>query len=210
VIAANDGQTFASSLADNPLSGAQPLTFHVVALETARQLEARHDKASNALRVLGGKAAGTEEPAVRDVIDRADEFRFFGEVLLDMFDRRRVSFSDADVATDLRLAVKMLGGVRRLQPNLSTVEAVIAPALGSPRLGTLSRKILVAPTQDPHEEMEGLQRLSAQRPEVMAQLFEMTISEDAGSFRPGAAFRMAGDCGPIWVVPRSVMIRIRR
>lgn len=198
---------------DHPLlaAGAKPLTFDVVALETARQLEDRHASASRALRALDRGPAAAADGAVRNVIDSADQFRVFGEVLLDMFDRRRVSFSDADVATDLRVAVKMLEPVRRLQPNVNTVEAVVVPALGSARLGAVSRKILVAPTLDPFEEMEGLQRLNAQRPDVMSQLFEMSVSEDAGAFRPGLTYRMAGDCGTIWVIPRSnVTIHVRR
>jgi hypothetical protein len=192
---------------DTPLiSSAQRLTFDLVAVETAKQLEQRYAAATTALRRLD-ELTGREEVAVRQVFENTDEFQAFGELLLDLRDRQRLAFTDNDVDVDLRFAVNMLARSRKEQRTLETARTMVAPALRSGRLAGLSRTIMLAPSLDRREEMEALLHLSTRRPEVFQELFYVFGSQDdvlleLGPMRHGAALFL-DDCGPSWVAPRS-------
>jgi hypothetical protein len=204
-----------ASVHDNPLlSSTQRLTFDLVAVETAKQLEQRYAAAKAAMRVLADDAQGegrARDASIRRAIDNAADFRAFGELLLDLRDRRRLFFTDAETDADLRFAVNMLGDERIADCNLRTVQAVLAPALRSSRLGSVSRTISLVPTLDPREETEVLMRLNLQRPEVFPKLFFVLGSNpNAGAdghpfapLPPGTVFVMPDACGPSWVAPRS-------
>jgi hypothetical protein len=193
----------APPLDDSPLlSSAQRLRFNLVARETARQLDQRYAAATAALQRLD--AAPTEE-ALEGALANANDFHTFGELLLDMHDRKRLLFTDADVVPDLRFATAVLGQSRRAEPSVDTVRERIRRVVARDRLASVARTI--APVElDPGEEMDVLLRLNSQRPDIMPKLFYVLGNdgrpEDANLI-PGATFFMVDDCGPSWVAPRS-------
>lgn len=191
---------------ESPLiSATQRLGFNLLASEAAKQLDNRYAAATGGLRRLNQPDAG--DAVMEQVLANADEFLTFGELLLDMRDRERLLFKDANVELDLRFAVNMLNRGRHASRNLQVVHDVVAPALSSHRLSAVSRTI--APVSlDPREEMDVLAHLNTQRPDIFPKLFIVLGSNDAlcqelGLFRSGAAFVMEDDCGSSWVVPRS-------
>lgn len=185
------------------LAATQPLGFHLVAREAARQLDQRYDAAASAMR----RVEGGDDRAVPSVLENADEVLALGELLLDLRDRKRLLFTESDVEPDLRFAVRMLGESRRGRRDVQSLQSLVAPALRSSRLATVSRTI--APVQlERSEEIDVLQRLTAQRPDIFPKLFIIVGSDDsvAGDMallRAGGAFRIEDDCGPSWVAPRS-------
>ncbi len=196
-------------VSDSPLiSATRPLTFNLVAVETARQLEQRHAAVTHALRRIDDPRG--RDVAVEQAIENADEFRAFAELLLDLRDRQRLFFTDARVDADLRFAVNMLAqrplGDGASQPDLRTVRTIVAPALRSDRLADVSRTITLVPESDPQDELEALLRLNRLRPEVFPKLFfVLGRADDASALQmlPGMTFFMEDACGPSWVAPRS-------
>jgi hypothetical protein len=191
---------------ESPLiSSTQRLGFSLLASEAAKQLDNRYAAATGGLRRLNQPDAG--DAVMQQVLANADEFLTFGELLLDMRDRERLLFKDANVELDLRFAVNMLNRGRHGSRDLQVVHDVVAPALSSHRLSAVSRTI--APVSlDPREEMDVLAHLNTQRPDIFPKLFIVLGSndefcQDLGLFRSGAAFVMEDDCGSSWVVPRS-------
>lgn len=203
VRAANLHQEAAPEVQPALLAATQPLGFHLVAREAARQLDQRYDAAASAMR----RVDGGDDRAVPTVLENADEVLALGELLLDLRDRKRLLFTESDVEPDLRFAVRMLGESRRGRRDLQGVQSLVAPALRSSRLASVSRTI--APVQlERGEEIDVLQRLTAQRPDIFPKLFIIVGSDDvvAGDLallRAGGAFRIEDDCGPSWVAPRS-------
>lgn len=185
------------------LAATQPLGFHLVAREAARQLDQRYDAAATALR----RVEGGDQGALPAVLENADDVHALGELLLDLRDRKRLLFTESEIEPDLRFAVRMLGESRRGRRDLQTMQTMVAPALRSSRLAAVSRTI--APVQlDRGEEMDVLQRLTAQRPDIFPKLFVVfgsgdSIEEEFAMLRSGAAFRFDAECGPSWVAPRS-------
>jgi hypothetical protein len=185
------------------IAATQPLGFHLVAREAARQLDQRYDAAASALR----RVEGGDAKALPTVLENADEVHALGELLLDLRDRKRLLFTESEVEPDLRFAVRLLGESQRGRRDLQTMQAMVAPALRSNRLAAVSRTI--APVQlDRGEEMEVLQRLTAQRPDIFPKLFIVIgsssgLDDDFAMLRSGTAFRFDDDCGPSWVAPRS-------
>lgn len=190
---------------DSPLmASARLLTTDVFALETARQLEQRHASAQLALRRLGDKTPDSD-PAVEQALTNANEFRTFGECLLDLRESHQLLFVDPAVEADLRFAVSLLAQDHLHRAGAATVRSVVAPALQSSRLGRLSKSISLVP-RTMHEEHEVLVRLNALRPEVFPMLFFVFGSDDelqGDLLRRGQAFRLDDPCGPSWVAPRS-------
>ncbi len=191
---------------ESPLiSSTQRLGFSLLASEAAKQLDNRYAAATGGLRRRNQPDAGGA--VMQQVLANADEFLTFGELLLDMRDRERLLFKDANVELDLRFAVNMLNRGRHGSRDLQVVHDVVAPALSSHRLSAVSRTI--APVSlDPREEMDVLAHLNTQRPDIFPKLFIVLGSndefcQDLGLFRSGAAFVMEDDCGSSWVVPRS-------
>lgn len=191
---------------ESPLiSSTQRLGFNLLASEAAKQLDNRYAAATGGLRRLNQPNAG--DAVMEQVLADADEFLTFGELLLDMRDRERLLFKDANVELDLRFAVNMLNRGRHGSRNLQVVHDVVAPALSSHRLSAVSRTI--APVSlDPREEMDVLAHLNTLRPDIFPKLFIVLgsndeLCQDLGLFRSGAAFVMDDDCGSSWVVPRS-------
>lgn len=188
-------------------SATRPLTFDLVAVETAKQLEQRHATTMLALRNL--RSGDTDKGAAIDrVFESADELNAFAEVLLDMRDRGRLWFTDHDVEPALRYTVSLLGKSRRLERSVDTVRNMVAPALdSSPRLGSISRRIMTVPTVDPSEEMEVLANMNRHRPDIFPKLFVIIGSADAamrfGAPRPFGTFRMTDECGTFLVAPLS-------
>jgi hypothetical protein len=195
-------------LYENPLIAAtQRLTTDVVALEAARQMEQRYDSAHRALRRLEARDASDREATVQRLLEDTDEFLVFGELLLDMRDRKRLLFTEPGIDADLTVAVRLLGQAGQRQRNLETVREMVAPALQSTRLGNISSAISLVPL-DPREERDVLVRLNSQRPEVFPKLFIVfgTPNEppELSVFGDGA-FVLDDPCGPSWVAPRSMV-----
>lgn len=195
-------QDAAPALQPPLLAATQPLGFHLVAREAARQLDQRYGDAASAMR----RVEAGDERAVATVFDNADEVHALGELLLDLRDRKRLLFTESEVEPDLRFAVRMLGESRRGRRDLQTAQSMVAPALRSDRLAAVSRTI--APVQlERGEEIDVLQRLTAQRPDLFPKLFIViggdALADDVAMLRAGAAFGSVDDCGPRWVAPRS-------
>jgi hypothetical protein len=197
----------AALLASSPLiSSAQPLTFNLVALETAKQLEQRYAAMTTAVRRIDDPASN-REMAIRQAFENADEFRAFGELLLDLHERQRLFFTDNRVEADLRSAVNMVTVSRKLRPDVRATQ-MLELVLRSDLLPNVSRTISVVPDLNQHAELDALQRLNTQRPEVFIKLFiplgdNAAICQDLGLVRHGFAFFMFDACGPSWVAPRS-------
>ena len=203
---------------DTPLvSAAQRLTTDVFALEAARQLEQRHALAQLALRRVGGDATD-KDAAVDQALTNAQEFRTFGECLLDLRDRNHLWFAEPLVEADLRRAVQMLGGSSLEKRGVATVREIVSPALQSNRLSRIASTISL-PLMTPREERDVLIRMNTQRPEVFPMLFFVFGSDaefhDPAFLQRGQAFVLDDPCGPGWVAPRSevaqreVIVRIR-
>lgn len=199
-------------LAHNPLiSAAKPLTFDLVALETARQLEQRYAAAAAGVRMMRDPSLD-QERAIESVLENVTELRTFGEVLLDLRNLRRLEFTDEQVDQDLRFAVRLLAqthAVADRSPRM--IDELVTPAL-TDRLGTISRAIMVRPSADANEELDTLLQLNVTRPDVFPKLFVVLGNSegDAGEFDvrvPGVTFLMMGDCGPSLVAPRSELLR---
>jgi hypothetical protein len=196
-------QDAAPAMSPPLLAATQPLGFHLVAREAARQLDQRYDAAATAMR----RVEAGDDRAVASVFENADEVHALGELLLDLRDRKRLLFTESDVEPDLRFAVRMLGESRRSRRDAQTAQSMVAPALRSNRLAAVSRTI--APVQlERGEEIDVLQRLTAQRPDIFPKLFIVigsgdALADDVTLLRAGAAFGNVDDCGPRWVAPRS-------
>jgi hypothetical protein len=189
---------------DDPVfASTQRLTFDLVAKETAKQLDQRYAAASMGLRRLD---RGDDAGALRSVLENVDEFHAFGELLLDLEERRRLYFTDQNVGADLRVAVELLGRSQRSERDLRTVRAVIAPALQSNRLAAVSRMISLVPPQSPREDLDVLQHLNLRRPEVFPMLFIVLNNEPAAANQivPNAVIA-EDECGEILVAPRSAV-----
>lgn len=186
------------------LAAAQRLTADAVAVEAARQFEQRYDAARQRLQTvdLG------QEQVVGGLLDDANELHQLAEVLLDLRDNDRLSFRDAEVGADLRVAANLLGQSRLQKRSPDTVRAFVAPALQqSDRLGHLARLIRVRPAADGAElraEQELLRRLSTQRPEVLPKLFYVLSHDAAFGLPPRVdALWFEDECGTGFVAPRS-------
>lgn len=187
---------------------ARPLTFDVLAVETARQLEESYVDASIALRMLHDRDVDRQQVAVR-VLDDAREVHQFGELLVELCDRERVSFRDTRLDADLRFAVEMLRqAVRTRNDAASVVETLVEPVLTRVKLSRVANEIRCAPS-DLQTETEDLMRINTMRPEVFPKLF-VVLGHGNSMFdriAPHIAFTLTGECGPSWVTPRSEMRR---
>ena len=201
-----------ASLAGTPLlSSAQPLTLQVLAREAAHQLEQRYHDASIGMRMLRDPAHN-RAAAARRVIDNAQELRAFGELLIDLRDRKRLVFTDAEVDRDLSFAVEWLERVPEItEGSLETVDTYFGPALSRPRLAHVREHIGLTLTRDPQRELLELKELNTRRPEVFPKLFfvltdirdlESELSAMQPRFTP-----IQTECGPSWVAPRSEVVR---
>jgi hypothetical protein len=173
---------------DAPLM--QRLGVNLVALETAKQLEQRYTGTTAGLHRLDRVPGEASHDVVRDVLTNAQEFRDFGQLLLDLCDRQRLVFTDDKIESDLRFAVNMLAQTRGSAGDVRTVRTFVAPALESQRLASVSRKIFLGPL-DPREEQELVARIGITHPDTFAKLF--VLAGDAGAFPPPfAVFRVDG------------------
>jgi hypothetical protein len=188
------------------VAATQRLTTDVVALEAARQMEQRYGSAQRGLQRLERRQpAEPVEHVVNQVFDDAKEFASFGELLLDLRDRKRLQFTEPSVDADLTVAVHLLAQVKQRQRDMPTVREVLAPALRSSRLTNLSDTIMVRPLDAP-EERDVLVRLNNTRPEVFARLFIVFGTADNDFMALGArGFVLDDGCGPSWVAPRSLV-----
>ncbi|MFY9341845.1 MAG: hypothetical protein WAT39_05115 [Planctomycetota bacterium] len=187
-------------------SATQAVTSDLVAREAAKHLDQRYATTTLALRRLGER--GDDANAVRQVLQNADEFQAFGELLLELRDRQRIEFRPADVGAELRVAVETLAAGSTAQRNLQTVRTIVAPVMSSNRLGAVARTILLAPTLDRREDLEVLREISTQWPDLLPRMFyvlgnDAEFQHQLGLFRSGSVFFQVEDCGPIWVAPRS-------
>jgi anti-sigma factor RsiW len=191
----------------NPLlSSTRRLTTDLVALEAARQLEQRYATVHQALDRLQDRSIAPEI-AVDQMVDNADELHSFGELLLEMSDRRRLVFVEPEVGTDLRVAVGLLGQTKVLRRDRNSLTEMVGRALQSRRLSNISGMISVVPFMDPREEREVLARLNILRPEVFPKLFIVFGTDDdlQGVGIRNGTFVMDDSCGASWVAPRSVV-----
>jgi hypothetical protein len=191
--------------ADPLLASSTRLTFDLVATETAKQLDQRYATATMALRRFEQDPAEASR-AVEDVFESVDQFQAFGEVLIDLDDRRRIHFIDPQVGADLRVAIAMLGQSRLSPRDQQTVRSVVMPALRSNRLGVVSETISLIPSRDRRGEWDVLARLNTLRPEVFRQLFVVLGQEGEMDVSGRGVLYLQDDCGPSWVVaPRSAI-----
>jgi hypothetical protein len=191
--------------ADPLLASSTRLTFALVATETAKQLDQCHATATMALRRFEQDPAEANR-AVEDVFESVDQFQAFGEVLIDLDDRRRIHFIDPQVGADLRVAIAMLGQSRLSPRDQQTVRSVVMPALRSNRLGVVSETISLIPSRDRRGEWDVLARLNTLRPEVFRQLFVVLGQEGEMDVSGRGVLYLQDDCGPSWVVaPRSAI-----
>lgn len=190
------------------ISATQPLTFNLVAIETAKQLEQRYLTASFAVQQLESGDNGAA--VVRQALDNANELHAFGQVLLDLRDHQRLFFQSNEADAELRFAVNMLAQCRREQRNEQTVRRIVAPALRSKLLGNLARVITVRPALDQREDQDVLLQLNLTRPDIFQKLFFVFGPDEVGGhdltlIRSGRAFFVGDICGPSWVAPRSAV-----
>ena len=188
------------------LTSAQPLTAGLFAIEAAKGFEQRCLTANHAIAQIGRHAGITDELMVRQVFDNAIEARDLGAALLELSDRRRLMFSDAEVYGDLRVAVNMLNQID--ERNVATVRSIIEPALARDRLSNIARVILLQPSLDPHEEQDVLVRVNTRNPQILPMLFfsfgpNDEICEQFGLFRKVGVFVLDDQCGRSYVAPRS-------
>lgn len=183
----------------------QRLTTDVVALEAARQLEQRYATVHHALGRMQDRSIDVDI-AVGQVLENADEFHTFGELLLEMNDRRRLVFVEPEVGADLRVAVGLLGQTKLLRRDQASVTSMVGKALQSQRLGNISGMISLVP-MDPREEREVLVRMNVQRPEVFPKLFIVfgTTDDMQDLGMRNGTFAMDDACGTSWVAPRSMV-----
>lgn len=184
------------------LSATQRLSLNLVAREAAKQLDNRYASATYALRRFND---GRGE-AIEDVLENANEFHGFGELLLDMRNSERLVFTDAEVEADLRFAVAMLGRSQNEPANEQTVRAIVEPALRRWRDVEVSKKISLV-LIDPREEMDALRRLKLLRADIFPKMFAFFGSDAEiqrfGLIVPGTAFAIDDECGQNWVAPLS-------
>lgn len=190
------------------ISATQPLTFNLVAIETAKQLEQRYLTASFAVQQIESGDNGAA--VVRQALDNANELHAFGQVLLDLRDHQRLFFQSSEADAELRFAVNMLAQCRREQRNEQTVRRIVAPALRSKLLGNLARVITVRPALDQREDQDVLLQLNLTRPDIFQKLFFVFGPDEVGGhdltlIRSGRAFFVGDICGPSWVAPRSAV-----
>ncbi|MBZ0150620.1 MAG: hypothetical protein K8J09_03740, partial [Planctomycetes bacterium] len=160
------------------ISATQPLTFNLVAIETAKQLEQRYLTASFAVQQLESGDNGAA--VVRQALDNANELHAFGQVLLDLRDHQRLFFQSNEADAELRFAVNMLAQCRREQRNEQTVRRIVAPALRSKLLGNLARVITVRPALDQREDQDVLLQLNLTRPDIFQKLFFVFGPDEVG------------------------------
>jgi hypothetical protein len=193
---------------DAPLiASTQRLGFNLVAVEAAKQLEQRYAGTTTGLRRLAVADAGSTDEVVRDVLANAGELHDFGDLLLDLCDRKRLLFADPELESDLRVAVNMLAQAELAAPDLRTVHGIVAPALRSTRLASVSSNIAPV-TLEPTEEQDVLARLTMQRPDIFPKLFvylgnDTPLGQQFGLFRADAPLFGDERCGPIYAAPRS-------
>ncbi|MCK5943807.1 MAG: zf-HC2 domain-containing protein [Planctomycetes bacterium] len=200
------------AFAENPLlRNAQPLTLQVLAREAANQLEQRYHEAAIGLRMMRDPS-NNRAAAVRRVIDNANELRDFGELLIDMRERKRLVFTDNEVDRDLSFAVEWLGRVPALPAHTpDVVDTYFGPALSRRRLANVTDHIGLTLTHDPQREMHELKELNTQRPEIFPKLFFVFGSPEdlqgsLATLAPNVTF-VDSACGPSWVAPRSAVVR---
>ncbi|MCR9244319.1 MAG: anti-sigma factor [bacterium] len=207
------------------LSNAQPLNSVLVAQETARQLEQRYASVDNWIRQLPQDTRGhsprrpnqqqvnKQRVIVERILGDVNEFRALAEVLLELRDHDRLSFRDPKVGTQLELATHTFQTMG-LQNNLDTIQRLVAPTVRkSPRLSRITDYIAVTPAEHT-EEREIILHFNRTRPEVFGKLFIHFGQPDALQSRFGLpnhsrVLWFQGDCGPNYVLPRSIAERVR-
>jgi anti-sigma factor RsiW len=202
-----DDALFTSAIAANPLlAAARPVTPALVAGEAAKQFENRFTYATNTLARLD--ESGDDAFAVREVCANAVELKDLAELLCDLRENDHVSFKDSSVDPELRLFVQHLGADddRLRTHSIDTVRLLVAPALRSfPRLGRISKQILVEPTAEADGQELRILHLWVSRPGVFKHLFvplpDPQALEDIHLRGPTLFIR--GDCGFSLVAPWS-------
>ena len=193
----------------NALMGAvKPLTPDLLAVETARQFEQRHQWTSHCLTLLDG-GLGDDAMAAK-ICDDAESLGRLGGVLVELRDSRCLSFADPQVDTDLRVFMTLLDGERMREQSHSVelVRSVVAPAMRkSPNLGRLTRSLSVTPSLDRGEQQAHVQRIARAWPELIDQIFFVLPSQpDTAQFGPielSRTFVFSDECGPVYVAPMS-------
>lgn len=202
----------ASALGGNPLlSNAQPLTMQVLAHEAASQLEQRFHEAAIGMRMMRDPDSN-RAAAVRRVIHNANELRDFGELLIELRERKRLFISDDNVDRDLSFAVEWLDRVPDLpEHSPDVVETYYGPALSRRRLANVTDHLTLRIANDPQREQLELKELNTIQPEVFPKLFFVIgdMAEVQGGFAtilPNMSV-VESACGPSLVAPRSRVIR---
>ena len=195
------------ALAENAADKLGPLSpgaGHLVHMPSHIYLRiGRYHDASIGMRMMRDPAHN-RAAAARRVIDNAQELRAFGELLIDLRDRKRLVFTDAEVDRDLSFAVEWLERVPEItESSLETVDTYFGPALSRPRLAHVREHIGLTLTRDPQRELLELKELNTRRPEVFPKLFfvltdirdlESELSAMQPRFTP-----IQTECGPSWV-----------
>ncbi|MCA8952560.1 MAG: hypothetical protein KDE27_23815 [Planctomycetes bacterium] len=206
-VAVDDNDMFSGS-EPRLLAAAEPLSAYLVADETARQLENRYTSVGMRLRLLRDLHRPDTQVLVEQIESDTRELREFAEMLLEMRDWERVSFSDPEVSAELRLVTRTFNNVNLRRIDLATVQNFIQPTVeSSPRLGSISKHIYVSP-RAPQEDVATLARLNRLRPEIFPKLFYVIgltdeTSPEFGLPRQGQVFWFQNACGANFVAPRS-------
>lgn len=207
-IASADASPLAPRSKNSLMGAVKPLTPDLLAVETARQFEQRHQWTSHCLTLLDGGLG--DDAMVAKICDDAESLGRLGGVLTELRDSRCLSFADPLVDTDLRVFMTLLDGERMRQQDhsLDLVRTVVAPAMRkSSNLGRLTRSLSVTPSLDRGQQQEHVLRIARAWPELIDQIFFVLPGEpDTAQFGPielSRTFVFSDECGPVYVAPMS-------
>lgn len=193
---------------DSFLGAVKPLTPDLLAVETARQFEQRHQWTARRLSLLD-RGAIDETMAVR-IRDDAQSLARLGGVLTALREARCLTFADPEVDTDLRVFMTLIDTERlsRAEPLAQVVRDVVEPAMRkSPNLGRIASAIAVTPATNRMTQDEQVLRITRAWPELIDQIFfVLPDGAENGQFDPlqlSRTFRFRSECGTIFVAPMS-------
>lgn len=207
-VASAEASPLAPRSSDSFLGAVKPLTPDLLAVETARQFEQRHQWTSRRLSLLG-RGAFDDTMAAR-IRDDAQSLARLGGVLTELREARCLTFADPEVDTDLRVFMTLIDSERlgRAEPLAQVVRDVVEPAMRkSPNLGRIASAIAVTPATNRMTQDEQVLRITRAWPELIDQIFfVLPDGAENGQFDPlqlSRTFRFRSECGTIFVAPMS-------
>lgn len=207
-VASADAAPLAPRGRESFLGAVKPLTPDLLAVETARQFEQRHQWTSRRLSLLdSGAIDGAMAASIRD---DAQSLVRLGGVLSELRDSRCLTFADPAVDADLRVFMTLLDSERlaRSEPLVQVVREVVEPAMRkSPNLGRITSAIAVTPSMNRMTQDDQVLRITRSWPGLINQIF-FVLPDDTqtGQFDPiqlSRTFRLRSECGTLFVAPMS-------